>query len=249
MQKNLLSIITVVKNDEKNIQKTIKSVLNQKNLRYEYIIIDGISKDKTLKKIQKYKKKIHKIISENDKGIYDAMNKGIKIAKGDIIVFCNSGDFFYKNSLSKVMNLFNKYNYDFVFGTVLRNYTKGKILKHGFSFKRLLYNFDFATAHTTGFFLKKKIYKRIGFYDTKFKCSADYDLYYRLYKGGYKGGSTKRKDVIGNVSSGGYSSKISFLNHLIEEGKIRIKNKQNFLIVLLIFINAIFKNFFKKIFD
>jgi glycosyltransferase involved in cell wall biosynthesis len=247
MQKYLLSIITVVKNDEKNIQKTIESVLNQKNLRYEYIIVDGNSKDKTLKKIQKYKKKIHKIISANDKGIYDAMNKGLKVAKGDIIVFCNSGDTFYKDSLKKVIKLFKKYNYDFVFGTVMRNYMKGKILKHGFSFKRLLYNFDFATSHTTGFFLKKKVYKKIGFYDTRFKCSADYDLYYRMYKGGYKGGSTNRKDIIGNVSSGGYSSKIGFFEHLIEESKIRIKNKQNFFIILLIFINAVVKNFFKKL--
>ena len=93
MQKNLLSIITVVKNDEKNIQKTIKSVIDQKNIKYEYIVIDGKSKDNTLKKIKKFKNKIHKIISKKDNGIYDAMNKGIKIAKGDIIVFCNSGDF------------------------------------------------------------------------------------------------------------------------------------------------------------
>ena len=87
MQKLLLSVITVVRNDEENIQKTIKSVINQKNINYEYIIIDGDSKDDTLKKINKYKKKIHKIISEKDNGIYYAMNKGIKLAKGDVIVF------------------------------------------------------------------------------------------------------------------------------------------------------------------
>ena len=248
MQKNLLSIITVVKNDEKNIQKTIKSVIDQKNIKYEYIVIDGKSKDNTLKKIKKFKNKIHKIISKKDNGIYDAMNKGIKIAKGDIIVFCNSGDFFYKNSLSKVMNLFSKYNYDFIFGTVIRNYTKDKILKHGFNFKRMVYNFDFATSHTTGFFLKKKIYKQIGFYDTSFKCSADYDLYFRLHKGKYKGGSTRKNQLIGNVASGGFSSKISFINHIIEESRIRVKNKQNFFIILVIFVNGIIKNVIKKIF-
>ena len=246
MQKNLLSIITVVKNDEKNIQKTIKSIIHQKNLKYEYIIIDGKSKDNTLKKILKYKSKIHKIISEKDNGIYEAMNKGLKIAKGDIIVFCNSGDFFYKNSLSKVINLFYKYNYDFVFGTVMRNYTKAKILKHGFNFKRILYNFDFATAHSTGFFLKKKIYRKIGFYDTKFKCSSDYDLYFRLYKGNYKGGYTKKNEIIGNFASGGYSSRISFIDQILEESKIRIKNKQNFLMVALIFINSLIKNILRR---
>ena len=156
MQKNLLSIITVVKNDERNIEKTIKSIISQKNIKYEYIIIDGKSSDKTLKKILKYKRKINKIISRKDNGIYDAMNKGLKIANGDVIVFCNSGDFFYKNSLQNVMALFDKFSYDFVFGTVLRNYTKGKILKYGFNFDRMLYNFDFATSHSTGFFFKKK---------------------------------------------------------------------------------------------
>ena len=246
MQKLLLSVITVVRNDEENIQKTIKSVINQKNVNYEYIIIDGDSKDDTLKKINKYKKKIHKIISEKDNGIYYAMNKGIKLAKGDVIVFCNSGDVFYKDSLKKVVKLFKKFKYDFVFGTVIRNYKRGgRIHKYGFNFQRMLYNFDFATSHTTGFFLRKNVYKEIGLYDTKFKCSADYDLYYRLYKGKYKGGSTKKHEIIGNVASGGYSSTFSFLDHIIEESKIRLKNKQNFFVVIIIFVNAFIKKLFK----
>tara|TARA_Y100000992_G_scaffold286947_1_gene239298 strand:- start:45 stop:803 length:759 start_codon:yes stop_codon:yes gene_type:complete len=245
MQKNLLSIITVVKNDEQNIQKTIKSIISQKKINYEYIIIDGKSTDNTLKKIRKYKSKINKIISKKDNGIYDAMNKGLKVANGDVIVFCNSGDFFYKNSLQKVMFLFDKFNYDFVFGTVLRNYKKGKILKFGFNFNRMLYNFDFATSHSTGFFLKKKIYNLIGNYNTKFKISADYDLYFRLYKINLRGGFTKKNQKIGNMKSGGFSSKISFFQHLIEETKIRIHNSQNIFFVFLIFMNAIFKNFNK----
>ena len=90
MQKLLLSVITVVKNDEENIQKTIKSVISQKDINYEYIIIDGDSKDETLKKINKYKNKIHKIISEKDNGIYYAMNKGIIIANEDITPTLNN---------------------------------------------------------------------------------------------------------------------------------------------------------------
>ena len=191
--KKKLSIITVVKNDEKNIEKTIKSIVFQKKKNYEYIIIDGKSNDGTITKIRKYKKKIDKIISKKDKGIYDAMNKGLKLSKGEIIVFCNSGDFFYKNSLNKVISLFEANNYDFVFGTVMRNYTKKRILKHGFDFDRILYNFDFSTSHTTGFFLKKKIYNLIGNYNLKFRISADYDLYFRLYKRGLNGGFTKKK--------------------------------------------------------
>lgn len=245
MKKYLLSIITVVKNDEKRIEKTIRSIINQKNIRYEYIIIDGKSKDNTIKRIKKFKNKIDKIISENDLGIYDAMNKGLRLANGEVVVFCNSGDFFYKNSLTKVMNLFAKYNYDFVFATVLRNYTKSKILKHGYNFNKIKYNFDFATSHTTGFFLKKSAYQKIGNYNTKFKISADYDLYFRLYKKNFKGGSTKKSCIIGNVASGGYSSRVTFLNHLIEETRIRFHNKQNFILISLIFINALIKNFLK----
>jgi len=240
--KKKLSIITVVKNDEKNIEKTIKSIVFQKKKDYEYIIIDGKSNDGTITKIRKYKKKIDKIISKKDKGIYDAMNKGLKLSKGEIIVFCNSGDFFYKNSLNKVISLFEANNYDFVFGTVMRNYTKKRILKHGFDFDRILYNFDFSTSHTTGFFLKKKIYNLIGNYNLKFRISADYDLYFRLYKRGLNGGFTKKNIKIGNVASGGYSSKISFLEHLIEESKIRLHNKQNIFMVLLIFINSLIKH-------
>ena len=244
-----LSIITVVKNDESNIEKTIKSIINQKNIKLEYIVIDGNSSDKTLAVINNYQKNINKIISENDDGIYDAMNKGIINSTGDIIAFCNSGDIFYDNSLSKVVNIFNNKNFDYVFGSVLRNYMGGKqILKYNLNPKRIFYNFDFATAHSTGFFLKKNVYKEIGYYNTKFKCSADYDLYFRLIKKKYKGTVTGKNDIIGNVASGGYSSKVSFFNHVIEEAKIRLHNKQNLLIILLIFINSIIKNplkFFK----
>ena len=247
MQNLLLSIITVVKNDQNNIQKTIKSIVNQKGLKFEYIVIDGGSKDNTLKKIKKYKKNIKKIISKKDSGIYNAMNKGIKHSKGDVIVFCNSGDFFYKNSLKKVMKLFQSKNIDFVFGTVLRNYTKGKILKCGYDFNKLKYNFDFATSHSTGFFLKKNIYKKIGQYKLKYKCSADYDLYLRLKKNKLKGACTKKNELIGNVASGGFSSKISFIDHCIEEAKIRLDNKQNILLVFLIFFKSIIKNLDKII--
>ena len=100
MKKYLLSIITVVKNDEKRIEKTIRSIINQKNIRYEYIIIDGKSKDNTIKRIKKFKNKIDKIISENDLGIYDAMNKGLRLANGEVVVFCNSGDFFLQELLN-----------------------------------------------------------------------------------------------------------------------------------------------------
>ncbi len=246
IKKPFFSIITVVKNDEKNIYKTLKSIFNQSFKNFEYIVIDGKSSDKTLKIIKK-SKHINLLVSEKDKGIYYAMNKGLKHSKGEVIVFVNSGDTIVKNALKIIHKKFtNNKNISFVFGTVIRNYTKDTILKHGYNFKRMLYNFDFATSHSTGFFLKKSVYKKIGYYDTKFKYSADYDLYFRLYKGNYVGGSTKKKEIIGNFTSGGFSSEISFIDKIIEESKIRLKNKQNIIFVLIIFINALIKNFLKK---
>lgn len=91
----ILSVITVVYNDEKNIERTIQSVLRQTYPHIEYIIIDGASKDNTINIINKYKDQIAKIVSEHDKGIYDAMNKAIKIATGDYLLFMNSGDEIY----------------------------------------------------------------------------------------------------------------------------------------------------------
>ena len=144
------------------------------------------------------------------------------------------------------MKIFDKKKVDYVFGTVMRNYTKSKILKYKLDPQRIYYNFDFATAHSTGFFLKRDIYKKVGLYNLNFKCSSDYDLYFRVIKNDFIGTVTKKNDLIGNVARGGFSSKVSFLDHLIEETRIRIHNKQNFLIVIILFLNSLFKYVFKN---
>tara|TARA_B100000965_G_C19565306_1_gene746565 strand:- start:223 stop:996 length:774 start_codon:yes stop_codon:yes gene_type:complete len=247
IKKPFFSIITVVKNDEKNIYKTLKSVSSQTFKNFEYVVIDGRSTDKTLE-ILKKNKRINFLISEKDKGIYYAMNKGLKHSRGKIIVFINSGDIFSKNALKIVHDIFKKNSeISFVFGTVLRKYTKANILKYGYNDKRLIYNFDFATAHSTGFFLKRNIYNLVGNFNTKYKCSSDYDIYYKvIIKNKLLGKSTKKNELIGTVAAGGFSSKISFFNHLKEEIQIRKDNKQNKFFLFLIFINALIKNFLKN---
>ena len=110
MSKNLLiTILTVVRNDEKNIEKTIKSIINQKDSLIEYIIIDGDSSDNTKNIIKRYINHVDKFISEPDENLYDAINKGIKNSNGDIIGICNSGDF-YKSGAFKTVR---KYYYLF----------------------------------------------------------------------------------------------------------------------------------------
>ena len=126
MNQPLITIITVVLNDEKNIEKTIKSVINQKDVKFEYIIIDGGSTDNTIKILSKYKKSIKKIISKKDKGIYDAMNKGVIQATGDYICFVNGGDFLYENSLISVNKLFSVQKNRFFFSVADIDYVDHK---------------------------------------------------------------------------------------------------------------------------
>ena len=243
------SIFTVVKNDEVNIQNTIESIISQNYKNFEYIVIDGKSTDRTLKIVNKYKIKISHILSEKDRGIYFAMNKGIKLAKGTFLLFVNSGDLITKNALGIIYDLWTKNKeIDFIFGTVKRHYTSNSIIKSGYDKFRLNYNFDFATSHSTGFFIKLKSLNKIGKFDTRYKCSADYDLYYRaIIKNKLKGISTNKNKIIGIMKSGGYSSKTSFFQHLLEETRIRYNNNQNIFFIFLIFCNAIIKYIIKKI--
>ncbi len=243
------TVVTVVKNNKNLILKTITSIKNQSFKNFEYVIIDGNSVDGTLDVILNSKKNINFLISENDKGIYYAMNKAIKIAKGKVIVFVNSGDILTNDALNIIHKQFiKKPEIDFVFGTVKRHYTTSRILKHGFNINKLKYNFDFATSHSTGFYIKLSSLKKVGNFNTKYKCSADYDFYYRaIIKKKLIGTSTKKEKLIGIMASGGYSSSISFFEHLLEETKIRINNGQNIFLIFFIFFNAIIKSLLKKI--
>lgn len=243
----LISIITVVKNGSKNIKRCVESVQNQKNINVEHIIIDGDSRDNTLRIIKKYSNKIDYWISEKDEGIYDAMNKGLRLANGSYIGILNSDDFYKKDSLKTVIKYFKKFkNLDYLFGTVY----KKKILC-GFWPKKIKWKFNIYSAHSVGFFIKKDTQKKIGLYDNNFKFCADRDLIYRLVKeSNFKGMATKKNELIGYFSPGGVSESMSFFSRLIEETKIRIKNKQNLLIVLILFLIHIIyegkKFFFKK---
>lgn len=248
-EKPLFSLITVVKNSSKTIERTIKSVLEQSYKNIEYIIIDGASTDGTDLIIDKYKDSIDYWCKIDDEGLYHAMNYGIISSSGSIIGIINSDDIYKKDAIETINRCFEKQNdCSFVFGTVERHYLgNNKIIKSGFDKKRIKYNFDAQSSHSTGFFIKSEAQKKLGLYNTNYRCSADYDLFYKLIiTNKMQGLSTKSSEIIGVVSSGGFSSKFGFWNHLKEETKIRLMNKQNRLLISLIFINAILKYYIKK---
>ena len=235
----LISIITVTYNGEKYIEETFQSVFKQTNKNYEYIVIDGGSSDNTINIIKKYDSKIDYWVSEKDLGIYDAFNKGMQLCKGEYIGFINSDDIYEKNTIE----ILTKYikansNLDFFFGSVRKHW--GTL--HGYKPWKIFFSWGFYSSHSTGFFIKKVSAKKVGLYNLKYKYSSDYDYFYRMIvKHKMKGMATKKKSYL-EPSEGGYSSQINFYDHFMEEIKIRLDNKQNRLLVLLIFIYKFLKH-------
>ena len=240
----LISVITVVLNNKKFLQKSINSVLNQTYKNYELIIVDGKSSDGTLKILKKNNSKIDFWISENDKGIYDAMNKGMKLSRGSIMVFLNSDDIFYRRALETAANYFRtNQKIDFLFGSVI----KYKLL-YGYRPWKIHWSFGFYSTHSIGFFIKKKAQKKVGHYNIKYKYSSDYDFFYRMIvKHKLKGMATKKEEIFGKFRRGGISSKISFMQYLNETIRIRLDNKQNILLVSTIFVLKYLRHLLNKI--
>jgi len=179
-----LSIITVSYNSASTIKDTIDSVLNQTYDDIEYIIVDGVSTDETVEIVDCYGDKISKFISEPDNGIYDAMNKGIKLATGDVIGILNSDDFYIDEFvLEKVVREFNKSKVDSVYADLV--YVKpnslNKIVRYYDSsrFKLEKFAYGWMPAHPT-FFVKKEVYDKYGDFKTDYKIGADFDIMVRF---------------------------------------------------------------------
>ena len=244
-KKLLFSIITVSLNQPK-IANSFKSLKKQTYKNFEHIVIDGGSTDKTLNIIKKNSRNISFWQSKKDKGIYDAMNIGIKKSKGKIIGILNADDVYYKNALLTVKKYFEEKNIDFLFGTV----KKERVLQ-GFWPNKIKWKFNIYPSHSGGFFITKKAQKKIGYYNLDFKYSSDRDLIYRMivkYK--LSGVCTKKNEILSKFDIDGISSKVSFFDKLLEETKIRLHNNQNFLFVIFLMIvhslNKLLNLIFKK---
>ncbi|MBP5406287.1 glycosyltransferase [bacterium] len=180
-----VSIITVCKNAENAIERTVLSVVTQNCFatNIEYLIIDGASADKTVEIIKQYANKYPiKWISEPDSGIYNAMNKGIRLATGDIIYFLNAGDkLFDEKSVSEILKEFEKDDPDFLYTDILlcknNELQKATIKKFDHADKYFL--FRDCICHQASFF-KKSVFERFGGFNENFKLAADYEMLLKI---------------------------------------------------------------------
>lgn len=178
-----ISIITVVRNNKETIQSAINSVLSQTYNNIEYIIIDGGSTDGTVDIIKEYQDKVSVFISEPDKGIYDAMNKGIALSSGDVIGILNSDDFYIDEFvIDKVAKELER-NIDCLYADLVyvRSENLNKVVRYYDSsrFTPLKFAYGWMPAHPT-FFVKKDIYNKYGVFRTDLKIAADFDLMVRF---------------------------------------------------------------------
>jgi glycosyltransferase involved in cell wall biosynthesis len=169
-----ISIITVCKNAENTIEKTIQSVLFQTYENIEYIIIDGASTDNTNTLLKKYRDRISYYISEKDEGIYHAMNKGINIAKGDILFFLNAGDVFTDEFVvEKVVKAFSKADIEFLYGDIFVNDGVSETLVQ-FNYVDKAFFLDKNLCHQSIFY-KSEVFRKCGYFDEKYTMLADYE--------------------------------------------------------------------------
>jgi len=179
-----VSIITVSFNSVKTISDTIKSVLNQTYPDIEYIIVDGYSSDGTRELVRSFGNEISTFISEPDNGIYEAINKGIRSATGEIVGIINSDDFFYTNDvIEKVVRSFRDNEIDAVIGDAqfVDPKNTSKVVRYFSSknFKPWKFKYGFMPAHP-GFYVRRELFEKFGYYKTDYKIGADFELLIRF---------------------------------------------------------------------
>jgi len=217
-----VSVITVAYNSAETIEDTINSVAEQGYKNIEYIIVDGASKDSTLEIVRKYESKISKLISEPDEGIYDAMNKGIKLATGEIIGILNSDDIYAdKDVVENVVENIVKNNVDSCYGDLVYvdKHNLEKTIRYWKSgeYKEDSFKHGWVPPHPT-FFVKNWVYKKYGVFDLDLPIAADHEILFRfMYKHKIKTCYIPR--VLVKMRMGGLTNK-SILNIIRQNNEI-----------------------------
>ena len=200
-----MSIITVCLNSESTIEQTIQSVIGQKDEETEYIIIDGGSTDRTPEIINQYKTSIDIIVREPDQGIYDAMNKGISLARGELVGIINSDDWYEPGALNKVRRCFGHSGADVVYGSLNLIDADGLVKPMmPTDLKKIRYEMEIPHAAA---FVRKDIYEKYGSFSLEFKIAADYELMLRFYTSGAR--FVFLDEVLANFRLGGISNRQS----------------------------------------
>ena len=179
-----VSIITPVLNEKTTISSTIESVLSQTYKDIEYIVVDNGSDDGTLDILHSYGDRIHRILSEDIKGIYTTMNKGLKAAKGQILGILNANDLYFDDNVIKnVVDCFEKHGADVCWGDLLyvdkKDINKNIRYWKSSEFKKGLFKKGWVPPHPS-FFVRKCVYEKYGFFNLEFKLAADHELMLRF---------------------------------------------------------------------
>ncbi len=243
-KKNPLISVIMPNFRSRTLNKAIKSVLKQTYKNVELIVVDGNSGKSTTDILKKYNNKIDFWISEKDKGMWDAWNKGIKLAKGEFVGIVDSSNVIYSNAM-KILSkyILNNPNVDFICGAVIKD---GKTYA-GYRPEKIYRKFNIIPSSVVGFFIKRKSLKKVGYLNLKYKIQSDYDLLYRMivtHK--LKGINTRGNEIFGNLGDSGFSKKHSYIKRLYIEVLIRYNNRQNILSILYIIIARSIVNFFYK---
>ena len=247
----MISIITATFNSAKTLKDTIQSVLRQTNKDFEYLIIDGGSTDETIDIVKSYESEFSgrlKWVSEKDQGIYDAMNKGIKMASGDVVGILNSDDYFTSDDiLQTVDNAFKSHEIDAIYGDIhfIRDGNPQKCIRYYSSrmFTPFWLRFGFMPAHPS-FYCKREVFEKAGLYSLDYKIGADYEMMVRLFKKYRIMSQYINKDFVtmrtGGASNNNVRSRITLIN---EDVKACKENGvyTNCLFVMLKFMYKIFE--------
>lgn len=234
-----VSIITVCFNAEETIEETIKNVLDQTYEDIEYIVIDGQSTDCTISIVKRYEDNISVFVSERDNGVYDAMNKGVSLATGDIIFFLNSGDLFYDNHVVRnIVDCFRQNEVDMVYGDVIMidpDKTAARIQSYEPADK--IFFFESTICHQA-VFVKRALFKEHGLFDTSYTICADYEWLLRVMFC-HRAKRMRCNLIISVYQLGGISSNPKNYNIYLSE-RDNIKNRYYGKLESFIFSNKLF---------